>query len=92
MLAGGHEFTYLSDIDAALEGDAAALTAFLVSNTLWGGAGSIADQAFGSSRETRRPLEQLMAELGREQIRLGYTNPRTATWTSVFDQWHAQNI
>jgi len=92
MLADGHEFTYLSDIDAALEDEEAALAAFLVSNTLWGGAGSIADQALGDSRETRRPLERLLAELGREQIRLGYTNPRTATWTSVFDEWHAQNI
>jgi hypothetical protein len=34
----------------------------------------------------------VLAELGREQIRLGHTNPRTETRTSVFDQWHTQNI
>jgi hypothetical protein len=92
MLADGREFSHLSDVDSALEGDDSALTAFLTSNALWGGSGSIADQALGGSRETRRPLEQLLAELGREQIRLGLTNSRTATWTSVFDQWQAQNI
>ena len=36
--------------------------------------------------------EQLLAELGHEQIARGRTNPRTETWTSVFEQWHAQNI
>jgi len=92
MLESGHEHIYLEDLDAALLGDESALSAFLTSNTLWGGAGSIADQALGGSRETRRPLEQLLAELGREQIRLGHTNPRTEAWTSVFDQWHTQNI
>ena len=92
MLAEGHEFAYLNELDSALEGGDAALTTFLTSNALWGGAGSIADQALGDSRATRRPLEQLLAELGREQIRLGHTNARTATSTSVFDKWHAQNI
>jgi hypothetical protein len=40
----------------------------------------------------RRPFEQLLAELGREQIALERTNPRTQTWTSAFEKWHAQNI
>src|ERR1700682_6383868 len=86
--AGQHACT--EEIDSALSGDDTAVVAFLTSNTLWGGAGSIADEAGGSSREERRPIEQLMATLGREQMRLGYMNPRTAVWTAVFEQWDAR--
>ena len=92
MITSAGEHAYTNEIDAALSGDDAALVAFLTSNTLWGGAGSIADQACGTSRETRRRLEQLLASLGREQLRLGHANPRTEMWTSTFEQWHAQNI
>jgi hypothetical protein len=88
--AGEHHFVEI--IDAALAGDDHALTSFLTSNELWGSAGSIADQAGGPARETRRPIERLLAALGREQLRLDITNPRTGTWTSVFEQWHIQNI
>jgi hypothetical protein len=88
--AGEHHFVEM--IDAALAGDNSALQSFLTSNELCGGAGSIADQALGPSRKTRRPLEHLLAELGHEQIAVGRTNPRTEMWTSVFEQWHAQNI
>ena len=92
MLDKGGEHHFVEIIDAALAGDDPALTSFLTSNELWGGAGSIADQAVGPARDTRRPLERLLAELGREQMRLGITNPRTETWTSVFEQWNIQNI
>ena len=92
MLTSSGEHAYTDEIDAALSGDDAALVAFLTSNTLWGGAGSIADQAGGPGRKTKRSVEQLLAQLGREQIRLGYANPRTETWTSVFEEWHAQHI
>ena len=77
MLEKNGEHRFVRDIDAALAGDDTALLAFLTSNELWGGAGSIADQGCGPRRETRRPLEQLLAELGREQIALGRTNSRT---------------
>jgi hypothetical protein len=92
MLEAGGEHHFVEDIDAALAGDNAVLRSFLTSNELWGGAGSIADQGLGRGRDTRRPLEQLLAELGREQIALGCTNQRAETWTSVFEQWQAQNI
>jgi|SRR5678815_3294794 hypothetical protein len=92
MLVSAGQHAYAEEIQAALSGDDMTLIAFLKSNTLWGGAGSIADEAAGDSRETRRPLEQLLATLGREQLRLGYVNPRTEMWTSTFEQWHAQNI
>jgi hypothetical protein len=92
MLISAGQHAYTEKIDSALSSDDSAVVAFLTSNTLWGGAGSIADAAGGSSREERRPFEQLLATLGREQMRLGYVNPRTEMWTSTFEQWHAQNI
>ena len=92
MLEQSGEHHFVNDIDAALAADDTVLWSFLTSNELWGGAGSIADQGCGPIRETRQPLEQLLAELGREQIALGRTNSRTQTWTAVFEQWHAQNI
>jgi hypothetical protein len=92
MLEKNQEHRFVRDIDAALAGNDTTLWAFLTSNELWGGTGSIADQGCGPSRDTRRPLEQLMVELGREQIALERINPRTQTWTSVFEKWHAQDI
>ena len=92
MLLATGQHAYVDELDSALSGDDTALVAFLTSNTLWGGAGSIADQAGGTSREARRPVEQLLARLGREQLRTGHTNPRTEMWTSTFEEWHAQNI
>jgi hypothetical protein len=92
MLAAGGEDRYLSEVDAALAGDENVLWSFLTSNELWGGAGSIADEALGPGRESRRPLEQLLAQLGRTQLAMGRTNPRTESWTLAFEQWHSQNI
>jgi hypothetical protein len=92
MLDSGGEHAYTHDIDVALAGDDDVLRSFITSNELWGGAGSIADQALGPARETRRPVERLLAQLGHEQIACGYTNPRTEMWTSVFEQWQTQNI
>ena len=90
IATGGH--AYIAELDSALTGDDAAVVAFLTSNTLWGGAGSIADQAGGITREAQRPVEQLLAALGREQLRIGHTNTRTEKWTSAFEHWHAENI
>lgn len=92
MLAASGEHAYLKEINSALEGGETALMEFIRSNTLWGGAGSIADQALSTSRETRRPLEQLLATLGREQLRVGQANTRTEMWTSVFEDWHTKSI
>ena len=59
---------------------------FLVSNTLWGGSGSIADQA-GLGRENRRRLEATLIALGEQQIADGKVNARTSKWVEVFKQW-----
>ena len=59
---------------------------FLTSNTLWGGAGSIADQALLQEPEARKKLESILIELGSAQIALGRVNVRTELWTSVFER------
>ena len=69
------------------------LEAFLRSNELWGGAGSIADQAAVSApREIRRRVESALINLGREQMRLEVKNPRTDSWVEVFSEWQRQGI
>jgi hypothetical protein len=69
-----------------------ACVAFLVSNELWGGAGSIADQAGMKGRATRRGIEQVMIELGELQLKDGVTNPRTKVWTDVFKEWKSKGV
>ncbi|MDQ8205747.1 hypothetical protein [Pelagicoccus sp. SDUM812003] len=68
---------------------------FLKSNELWGGAGSIADQAgvsTGLGREKRRRIEESLVKLGDAQISKGITNPRTQMWVSAFKKWKESNI
>jgi len=75
-----------------LHGDEEKMWNFLVSNDLWGGAGSVADQALLGDREERRKLDALMIHLGREQMKLGRVNVRTQIWVSAFEKWHTENL
>ncbi len=70
------------------------LREFLVSNELWGGAGSIADQAGlgGERNPRRRRIEAAMIALGREQIRQGPVNIRTRMWVEAFEGLHRDGI
>jgi hypothetical protein len=73
----------------ALLGDETKMWDYLVSNDLWGGAGSVADQAVLGFPEARKELEVLLIRLGREQMRLGRVNVRTEMWVSAFEKWGA---
>jgi hypothetical protein len=75
----------------ALAGDDEQLWDYLVSNELWGGSGSIADQA-GSDPEARRELERLMIGLGREQMKIAKVNVRTSMWVEAFEKWRAAGL
>jgi hypothetical protein len=87
------ESRYSKVIKAALSLKDAELERFLGSNELWGGAGSVADEAGVSvDRKRARAIEAAMIELGREQLRLGVTNPRTASWVHAFSEWQRQGI
>lgn len=85
---------YLAVITNALSTPDESLVAFLTSNALWGGSGSIADQAGLAlgRRDGRRRIEQALIELGSEQIRAGHVNIRTASWVETFKEWHARGL
>jgi len=72
-------------LTAALCENDECLWAYLVSDELWGGAGSVADQAVLGSPHGRRELESLLARLGREQMVAGRTNSRTEMWVAAFE-------
>jgi hypothetical protein len=67
---------------------------FLTSDALWGGSGSIADQAGLAlgRRDGRRRIEQALIALGEEQIRTGHVNIRTASWVGTFKDWQARGL
>ena len=65
---------------------------FLVSNELWGGAGSIADQAICGTTEDRLFLESLLIDLGDIQIIAGKVNQRTEMWVTAFKEWKNKGI
>lgn len=65
---------------------------YLVSNELWGGAGSVADQGVLEFPDARRQLETLLIRLGREQMSMGRVNVRTEMWVSAFEKWQAEGI
>jgi hypothetical protein len=71
----------------ALSGSDEEFEQFLTSSELWGGSGSIADEALIGDIERRKKLEMLLINLGRLQIEEGNTNPRTETWVSTFEHW-----
>ena len=80
------------DLSRALQIEAAArdnhsLETFLRSNELWGGAGSIADEAIVSNATLRAELEELLIQLGDLQLTAQVVNPRTETWVRAFQSW-----
>jgi len=72
--------------------DDSAISAFLVSNELWGGSGSVADQAGIGTRQVKRTVEAVLIELGELQMKVGLTNVRTSMWTSAFKEWKKMGI
>lgn len=79
---------------ASLSAAEGRLDEFLRSNELWGGSGSIADQAGLKSGRTNgtREIEQALIALGEEQIRQGIVNPRTVDWVKAFTEWRKLGI
>jgi hypothetical protein len=76
----------------ALLGGEDKMWGYLVSNELWGGSGSVADQALLELPTARRQFDGLMIDLGREQMSLGRVNVRTQMWVSTFEKWRAEGI
>ena len=67
----------------------------LTSNSIWGGAGSLADQCLLSSRsgseaeikQDRRLVWRALADIAQEMESVGRVNERTAFWASAFRTW-----
>ena len=76
----------------AVLGDEEKIWNFLSSNELWGGAGSVADQALIEFPDARKQLEILLIGLGREQLSLKRVNVHTEMWVSAFEKWHADEM
>ena len=92
LLEDGHEEALAVSIRVALSGSDQALNEFLKSNELWGGAGSIADQAFAGRSQRRKELESLLIQLGRIQLRHGNANVRTVNWVEAFEKWRQLGV
>jgi hypothetical protein len=73
-------------LEEALQGDDDMMWEFLTSNQLWGGAGSVADQAILEFPEERSELELKLIDLGRMQLELQRPNLRTEMWVSAFEK------
>src|SRR5712691_10268144 len=83
LLSDNRELDLAAMVNAAVSGTEDDLNDFLTSNELWGGAGSVADQAGmtdGTRTDGRRSIERALIELGDEQVRLSRVNSRTASW------------
>ena len=92
-LREAEEYAFVDVVSDALASTERA-NLFLVSNDLWGGAGSIADQAGckGDRNDARRRIEHALIELGIAQIEAGVTNPRTDMWVNTFKEWREDGI
>ncbi len=87
------ETQYAAMVCDIVRKDDGTLHTFLMSNELWGGPGSIADQAgAGTSRESRRKIEWALTMLGNEQLQCGVVNPRTSSWVKAFEEWAKNGI
>jgi hypothetical protein len=82
---------YDAETCAALGGTSEDLQSFLISNRLWGGSGSIADQAGIGPSWTQSGVAALI-DLGEEQIRQGLVNQRTEQWVRAFKSWRQPDI
>jgi hypothetical protein len=83
MLREAGDIPRAAAVQNALAGPPEALDSFLVSNELWGGAGSIADEGLMYLPQQKK-LQQLLVRLGRIQLQKGQVNVRTEMWVSAF--------
>lgn len=87
VLDSGHEESQAANVRNALCGPEEIFEEFLVSNELWGGSGSIADQALVDDKGSRKRLEDLLVRIGRLQVEAGRINARTKMWIEAFERW-----
>lgn len=84
-------------VATALSGSEGDLKAFLVSEALWGGPGSIADMAgHGKDRQVQRLIEAALIKLGEQQINDGvaeyHAAYHTQIWVAKYQSWRRKGI
>jgi hypothetical protein len=93
MLAKHGEPAWADRVGSVLSGPDDQLRAFLESNSLWGGSGSLADMAgVGQERVVRCEIEAALIDLGEAQRRAELVNLRTASWVEAFRKWRDSGI
>jgi len=92
LLREGDENYQARQIEDALAGSDEELRSYVTSNELWGGAGSVADQALVENRSSRKKVEAVLAKLGEIQMRKGIVNVRTEMWMSAFRELQRKGI
>ena len=93
-LRDADEVRFASAAYDAYQGPDEKMHEFLMSNDLWGGAGSVADQAgVGSTGSAqRKAIEAALISLGKAQIENEIVNIRTVGWVRAFESWKGSNI
>ena len=87
------EHSLVKRVDDVMEMSSDEREAFLTSNELWGGAGSIAAEGgVGRGRGLRAKVESALIQLGEEQLRTDLVNRRTATWVKAFKKWQHEGV
>jgi hypothetical protein len=92
LLIEGPASPYSEIVENALSGSEVQLDKFLISNDLWGGAGSIRDQALYEQPHLRKRLYRLLVELGEMQIAEGLVHPKTEFVVVTYKQWEADGV
>lgn len=93
LLHHSQEDHLASLVEEALSASDENLRTFLRSNELWGGPGSIADQAgCEGGRKVKQRIESVLIDLGEEQIRDGILNERTGMWVDTFRYWKESGV
>ena len=86
LLINGGESSFAKLINKSLRGNDDNIWKLLTSNELWGGSGSIADQALIENDALRNQLQNILIELGNLQLNENRVNTRTEIWVSAFSQ------
>lgn len=93
-LRNNNENYFVEMISSALQSPSVeVLEKLLISNDLWGGAGSVADQAGVGDRDAgRASIEAALISLGEAQIKYELVNLRTVSWVDAFKKWRDMQI
>jgi len=94
------EVVWLEDLIVLSESDEASLYAELNSKHMWGGAGSVANEALADNKGIEewiwqseiQDYRELMIALGEHLMSRGNAYPDISSWLLAFNNWNQSNI